>query len=71
MYFNLDDYNADKLFALYDRHMEFFDSLDEQMGGSVLDDGLTEPSEQELKVMDANADLLLEDILNDGEEDGR
>ena len=67
---NLDDYNADKLFALYDRYMDFFDSLDESMGGPLLDD-LVEPSEQELKVMDANAELLLEDILNDGENDER
>jgi len=60
--FDLDDYNADKWFVLYDKYIDFFDSLDEQMGGKVLEE-LPEPSPAELVIMNANAEQLLNDVL--------
>jgi len=53
--FDLDDYNADKWFVLYDKHVDFFDGLDD----------LVEPSLAELTIMNANAEQLLSDLLGE------
>lgn len=63
--FDQDDMHTDRLFYLYDLHMEFFDSLDEKMQ----DGDLREPSPAELALMDEEAERLLQDLLDDENED--
>ena len=66
--FDLDDFNSDRLDFLADRHWELFEHLDNLMDepeGLFLDDWqnyITEPSPEELELMDLNAQMILWDL---------
>jgi hypothetical protein len=68
--FDLDDENTDRLDFLADRHWELFEYLDNLMDepeGLFLDDWqnyLTEPSPEELELIDLNAQMILLDMEN-------
>jgi hypothetical protein len=64
-YYDIDDFNSDRLDYLYDIHMDFFEWLDEQMAQEFPDDWdlLDEPYDEELAMMDACAEELLLDFL--------
>ena len=60
----------DFLDRLYQQYKELFDFLDDQFHyeeNELWDDGLVEPTEQELVLMDLAAEQLRQDILGDDE----
>ena len=60
----------DFLDRLYQQYQDFFDLLDDQFHyeeNELWDDGLVEPTEKELALMDLAAEQLRQDILGDDE----
>lgn len=64
--FDQDDFHADRLFFLADRHADLFDWIDAtlEMFDPNWQDSLTEPTMDELEEMDRYAELLLWELEN-------
>lgn len=69
-----DDEMTDRLDYLYDRHADFFEWLEDlfNMPENILpehwEDFVTEPSDEELSAMNAYANLLVQDIMENNDE---
>lgn len=62
--------NMDYLQRLYEIHQDFFDGLDASLAAEFPSEGhwedfLVEPSDEELEIMNRNANDLLHDIFGD------